>query len=235
MSVSELSGAPHEAPRTDADGPDERTARTQHARRPRRPQRGLRRGLGLLAGLIMLAMVGALAYNFTTSYFALNGTWYGPLRMQVGPAHVSLEAYMDISTYLNGSLSGSGTLCSKNPLGGGTTSVDLKVSGNRNADKVTLSFAASSSTIGIPVLSIAIGPDLNLHGGYTTSPSNTHVFGILVNGAATAVTLRGGTGAFPIVLEMTRGVVAQFTSACASLAPLGDADGANDQPLTLPG
>lgn len=213
---------PDETPWT--DGPDARTARTRHPRRG--PRRGLRRefrrGLGLLAGLVVLAIVGVLAYNFATSYFALNGAWYGPLRMQVGSGRVSLEAYMDISTYLNGSLSGSGKICSKNPLGGGTASVDLKVSGNRNADKVTLSFTASSATIGVPLLSIAMGPELDLHGGYTTSPSNTHVMGILVNGAATEVTLSGGTSAFPVALDMKRGVVAQFASACASLLPLGD-------------
>jgi hypothetical protein len=170
-------------------------------------------------------MVGVLAYNFTTNYFALNGVWYGPLRMHVGSGRVSLEAYMNISTYLNGSLSGSGKFCSKNLLGGGTTSVDLKVSGNRNADKVTIAFTASSATIGIPMLNIAIGPKLDLHGGYTTSPANTQVFGLLVNGAATTVTLRGGTGAFPVALDMKRGGEAQFASACASLAPMGDLGG----------
>jgi hypothetical protein len=231
MSVSESYGTPDETSPTNS--PDERTAlarRSQHARRPRR---GLRRGLGLLlAGLIVLALVGTLAYNFATSYFALNGAWYGPLQLHVGSGRVSLEAYMDISTYLNGTLSGSGTFCYKTPLGGGTTSINLKVSGNRNADKVSISFAASTSTIGIPVLSIAMGPQLDLHGSYTTSPSSTHAFGILVNGAATAVTLRGGTGAFPVALDMKRGVVAQFASACAALVPLGDVGGASDEPLT---
>jgi hypothetical protein len=221
MTVSEVYGVPHETPRKDTDGPAGSTART------RRPRRGLRRGLGLLVGLTVLAMLGVLAYNFATSYFALIGAWYGPLQIQVGAGRVSLEAYMDISTYLNGSLSGSGTFCSKNPLGGGAASVDLKVSGNRNADKVTISFAASSSTIGIPLLNLAVGPDLNLHGSYTTSPSNTRVGGILVNGAATELTLSGGTDALPVVLEMKRGVVAQFASACASLAPLGDVGGAS--------
>jgi hypothetical protein len=223
MSASELYGTPQETaeetPHT--DGPQARTARTQ------RPRRGLRRGLGLLAGLLVLAVVGVLAYNVGTSYFALNGAWYGPLRVQVGPGRVSLEASMDLATYLNGGLSGSGKVCYHNPLGGGTTSVDLKVSGNRNADKVTIAFAASTATLGIPVLSIAFGPELDLHGAFTTSPANTPVAGtplagLLVNGAATDVTLSGGNGAFPVALEMQRGVVAQFASACAALAPLGD-------------
>lgn len=211
MSRSELyGGMPDETPRT--HDPDAHAAHTRH------PRRGLRRGLGLLAGLIVLAMVGVLAYDFATNYFALNGVWYGPLRMHVGSANVSLEAYMDISTYLNGSLSGRGKICSTNPLGGGTTSVDLKVAGNRSADKVTISFTVSSATIGVPLLNIAMGPKLDLHGGYTTSPSNTRVFGIHVNGAATKVTLSGGTSAFPVELDMKRGVEAQFASACASLA-----------------
>jgi hypothetical protein len=193
-----------------------------HAARSRRPQRGLRRGLGLLAGLLALAVVGVLAYNAGTSYFALNGAWYGPLRVQVGPGRVSLEVYMDLATYLNGSLSGSGKVCYHYPLGGGTTSVDLKVSGNRNADKVTIAFAASTSTLGISLLSIAFGPELDLHGDFKTDPSKTPVAGtplagILVNGAAMVVNLSGGNGAFPVALEMQRGVVAQFSSACASL------------------
>ena len=232
MSVSESYGTPDETSLTDS--PDVRTAHVRPSQHTRRPRRRLRRGLGLLAGLTVLAMLGVLAYNFATSYFALNGAWYGPLRMQVGSGRVSLEAYIDISTYLNGSLSGSGAFCSKNPLGGGATSFDLKVSGNRNADKVTISFTASSSTIGIPLLNIAVGPQLDLHGSYTTSPSNSRVGGILVNGAATELTLSGGTGAFPVVLDMKRGVVAQFAAACTSLAPLGDVGGASDEPVALP-
>jgi hypothetical protein len=178
--------------------------------------------VGLLAGLIVLAVVSVLAYNVGTSYFALNGAWYGPLQLQVGPATISVEAYMDLTTYLHGSLSGSGKVCYQHALGGGTTSVDLKVSGTRNADKVTIAVAASTSTLGIPVLSIAFGPELDLHGDFKTDPSKTPLAGtplagILVNGAATGVHLSGGNGAFPVALEMQRGVVAQFASACAAL------------------
>ena len=133
MNVSESYGAPDETSLT--DNPDVRTAHARPSQHTQRPRGGLRRVLGLLSGLIVLAMLGVLAYNLATSYFALNGAWYGPLRIQVGSGRVSLEAYMDISTYLNGSLSGSGTFCSKNPLGGETASVDLKVAGNRNTDK----------------------------------------------------------------------------------------------------
>jgi hypothetical protein len=200
------------------DGPMVRTAP---------PRRGLRRGLGLLVGLIVLAGMSVPAYNFATSYFALNGAWYGPLRVQVGPATISVEAYMDLATYLNGSLSGSGKMCYQNPLGGGTTSVDLTVSGHRNAEKVTLAFAVSTATLGIPLLNIALGPEMDLQGGLTTSPANTPVAGtpiagLLINGIATAVKLSGGNGAFPVALEMKRGVMTQFASACRALAPLGD-------------
>ena len=197
-----------------------------------RPRRGLRRGLGLLAGLIVLAVVSVLAYNFATRYFALNGAWYGPLRVQVGPATASVEAYMDLATYLNGSLSGSGKMCYHNPLGGGTTTVDLTVSGQRNNEKVTLAFAVSTATLGIPLLTVALGPELDLQGRLTTSPANTPmantpiggtpIAGLLSNGVATAVNLSGGNGAFPARLEMTRGVMAQFASACRALASLGD-------------
>jgi hypothetical protein len=125
-------------------------------------------------------------------------------------------------------------VCYQNLLGGGTTSVDLKVTGNHTAEKVTLAFAVSTASLGIPLLNIAMGPELDLHGGFTTDPTKTPVAGtplagILVNGVATSVTLSGGNGAFPIALEMRRGVVAQFASACAALSTLGDrgnADGA---------
>ncbi|MGH2504336.1 MAG: hypothetical protein ACRDID_17650 [Ktedonobacterales bacterium] len=216
MSASERHGAPDEAPT--ADRPAALLPRTP---RPRPAGRGLRRGLGLLAALIALAIVGALAYNGATSYFALNGAWYGPLRLQVGPGRVSLEAYMDVATYLSGSLSGSGKLCYRNPLGGGTTSIDVAVTGTRNAGQVTISFATSTAAIGIPVLNVAIGPELVLHGGFTTSPPNTGVAGILVNGAATALTLSGGTSAFPMALDMRRGGVTRFAAACASGAATG--------------
>jgi hypothetical protein len=198
--------------------------------------------VGLLAGLLALAVVGVLAYNLGTSYFALNGAWYGPLRAQVGPATISLEAYMDLATYLNGSLSGSGKVCYHNPLGGGTTAVDLTVSGQRNAEKVTLAFAVSTASLGLPLLNINLGPELDLQGRLATSPANTPmantpmagtpmantpmagtpVAGLLSNGVATAVNLSGGNGAFPVTLEMKRGVVEQFASACAALSSLGD-------------
>jgi hypothetical protein len=209
-----------ETPQT--DGPQLRTAPPRRGLR-----RGLRRGVGLLAGLIVLAVVSVLAYNVATSYFALNGAWYGPLRVQVGPGSVSLEAYMDLATYLNGSLSGSGKICYHNPLGGGTTTVDLTVSGQRSAEKVTLAFAVSTATLGIPVLNINLGPELDLQGRIATHPANTPiastplagtpVAGLLSNGVATAVNLSGGNGAFPVTLEMMRGVMAQFASACAAL------------------
>jgi hypothetical protein len=219
MSQEALKERPEEASRT--DGPQARMARSG------RPQQGLRRGVGLLAGFVGLALVGVLAYNVGTSYFALNGEWYGPSQMHVGPATISVETYMDLATYLNGSLSGSGKMCYHNPLGGGTTTVDLTVLGHRNADKVSLTFAASTATLGIPLLNIALGPGLDLQGSLTTSPAHTPVAGtpvagLLINGMATAVTLSGGNGAFPVTLEMRRGVVAQFASVCMPLAPLGD-------------
>jgi hypothetical protein len=54
--------------------------------------------VGLLAGLLVLAVVGVLASNVATSYFALNGAWYGPLRAQGGPATLALEASLDLAT-----------------------------------------------------------------------------------------------------------------------------------------
>src|SRR5262245_55990636 len=121
MSAAEPYGMSQEALKDRLEETPRRAGPMPRTAPPRRPRHGLRRGLGLLAGLIALAVVSVLAYNFATSYFALNGAWYGPLQMQVGPATVSLEAYMDLATYLNGSLSGSGKVCYQNPLGGGTT------------------------------------------------------------------------------------------------------------------
>ena len=62
-----------------------------------------------------------------------------------------------------------------------------------------------------------------------TPVAGTPIAGILVNGAATAVTLSGGNGALPVALEMQRGVMAQFVSACAARSSLGDLGGASDK------
>jgi hypothetical protein len=55
-----------------------------------------------------------------------------------------------------------------------------------------------------------LGPELDLHGGFTTNPTKTPVAGtplagLLVNGAATAATLSGGTGSFPVALAKELG------------------------------
>jgi hypothetical protein len=220
MSRSEPSSTPEETPWT-----HEPQGRPAHLLSPRR---GLRRSLGLLAGLIVMAVLAAFAYNFATSYFALNGAWYGPLQVQVGPSRVSLEAYLSLSTSLNGHLSGSGKLCSSNLFGSGTSTIDLTVAGggDRQRGTVALSLAGSTSTLGIPLLSIALGPELDLHGRYMTDSSARSVAGILINGVAAAVRVNGGSSAFPVTLAMKRGVVAQFAAACSARSTLGDASGA---------
>ena len=65
--------------------------------------------LGAIAALLIVAVVaGIFLYNFLTAYFAVNGTWYGPMKLQVGPTTVTLQAYVDLSTHLNGDLVGTG-------------------------------------------------------------------------------------------------------------------------------
>lgn len=155
----------------------------------------------VLALVLLALIVGAVfAYQALKSYLAANGEWYGPVHVQTFAGTVSFEAYMNLSTYLNGSLSGSGQFCVVNPLGGGTTTIDTSVSGTRDGSKatVTISYAA-------PVIGFALGPGLSLHGKFTGDTFD----------------LAGGDANTPTTLLLKRGSQHDFANACKAIQTIG--------------
>jgi hypothetical protein len=180
-----------------------------------------RRALVALAILLIVAVVaGIFLYNFLTAYFAVNGTWYGPMKLQVGPTTVTLQAYVDLSTHLNGDLVGTGTICSKTPVTNAISTVDAGVTGKRDGQNISLSFAASTNTVGLPFLGVTIGPGLVLHGTYT-SLKKTSLGGLLVDGTADSMKLSGDAGAAPVSLTMKRGTQSDFSRACNAQPAVG--------------
>ena len=195
-----------------SDFPTDPGVAAPRARRPHRSRAG--RALVALTALLIVAIVaGVLLYNFLTAYFAVNGTWNGPMKLQVGPTTVTLQAYMDLSTHLNGDLVGTGTICSKTPITNAVSTVDVGVTGKKDGQKINLSFAASTNTVGLPFLGVTVGPGLELHGSYI-SLNKTNLGGLLVDGTADAMTLSGDAGAAPVALTMKRGTKSDFTKAC---------------------
>jgi hypothetical protein len=178
-------------------------------------------GLGAIAALLIVAVVaGIFLYNFLTAYFAVNGTWYGPMTLQVGPTTVTLQAYVDLSTYLGGDLSGTSKICSKTPITNAVSTVDTGVKGKRDGQNISLSFAASTNTVGLPFLGVTIGPGLELHGTYT-SLKKTSLGGLLVNGTADSMKLSGDAGAAPVSLTLKRGTASDFSKACNAQPAVG--------------
>jgi hypothetical protein len=175
-----------------------------------------------LAVLLIVAVVaGIFLYNFLTAYFAVNGTWYGPMKLQVGPTTVTLQVYMDLSTYVNGDLSGTGKICSKTPILGSVSTVDLGVNGGRDGQNLHVSLAASTNTVGLPAfIGVAIGPGLEIHGDYT-SLKKTNLGGLLVDGAANSMKLSGDAGAAPVSVTMNRGSAKDFGKACDAQPAVG--------------
>jgi hypothetical protein len=192
------------------------------APRAKRPSRSRgRRTLAALAVLLIVAVVaGIFLYNFLTAYFAVNGTWYGPMKLQVGPTTVTLQAYVDLSTHLNGDLLGTGTICSKAPITNTISVVDVGVTGKKDGQNISLSFAASTNTVGLPFLGVAIGPGLETHGTYT-SAKKSYLGGLLVNGTADSMKLSGAASAAPVSLTMKRGTQSDFTKACNAQPAVG--------------
>src|SRR5262249_17033125 len=179
-----------------SDYPTTPGAATPRAQRRRRS--GFERALVVLSALLILAVVaGVFLYNVLTAYFAVNGTWYGPMKMQVGPTTVPLQAYMDLSTHLNGDLAGTGKICSKTPITNAVSTVDVGVTGKKDGQDLRLSFAASTNTVGLPFLGVTIGPGLELHGTYT-SLNKTSIGGLLGAGTADNIKLSGDAGAAPV-------------------------------------
>jgi hypothetical protein len=210
---------PFQPNRPSSDFPTDPGVAVPRAKRPRRSRLGRR--FGALAVLLIVAVVaGVFLYNFLTAYFAVNGTWYGPLKLQVGPTTVTLQAYADLSTYLNGDLSGTAKFCSKAPVTGAVSTVDVGVKGKRDGQNVHLSFAASTNTVGLPFLGVAIGPGLETHGTYA-SLKETSMGGLMVNGAANSMKVSGDAGAAPVALTMKRGSSADFSKACNAQPAVG--------------
>ncbi len=203
--------------------PDYPTDPAVAAPRANRPPRSRgRRALVALAVLLIVAVVaGIFLYNFLTAYFAVNGTWYGPMKLQVGPTTVTLQVYMDLSTYFNGDLSGTGKICSKTPITGSISAVDLGVNGARDGQNLHVSLAASTNTVGLPAfIGVAIGPGLELHGTYT-SLKKTSLGGLLVNGTADSMKLSGDASAAPVAVTLKRGTTSDFSKACNAQPAVG--------------
>ncbi len=169
---------------------------------------GRRRGCGiiLLIVVVLLVVAGIFAYprvtSFLSAYFAANGTWYGPATIHTGPAQESLETYMDLSTLPTGSITGSGQFCVPNPIGGGTTTADFGVAGQRQGDgSFTLTV---SSAVSAPLgLRLLVGPSLQMRG--TIANGTFH--------------LTGGGSNTPTTMTLKHGSMASFTAACHSLSP----------------
>jgi len=202
--------------------PDYPTDPAVAAPRANRPPRSRGRGaLVALAALLIVAVVaGIFLYNFLTAYLAVNGTWYGPMKLQVGPTTVTLQAYVDLSTHLNGDLLGTGKMCSKTPITNAISTVDVGVTGKKDGQNISLSFAASTNTAGLPFLGVTIGPGLELHGTYT-SLKKTSLGGLLVNGTADSMKLSGDAGAAPVSLTLKRGTTSDFSKACNAQPAVG--------------
>jgi hypothetical protein len=203
-----------------SDFPTDPAVASPRARRPRRSRLG--RALIVLSALLIVAVVaGVFLYNFLTAYFAMNGTWYGPMKLQAGPTTVTLQVYMDLSTYINGDLSGTGKICSKTPILGNVSTVNLGVNGKHEGQTVRVSLAASTNTVGLPAfIGVAIGPGLELHGD-SSSLERTTMGGLLVDGTADSLKLSGDAGAAPVSVTMKRGSAKDFGKACDAQPAVG--------------
>jgi hypothetical protein len=203
-----------------SDYPTDPATASPRARRPRRSR--ARRALVALPVLLIVAVVaGVFLYNFLTAYFAVNGTWYGPMKLQAGPTTVTLQVYLNLSTYMNGDLSGTGAICSKTPILGNVSTVNLGVNGNHDGQNVRVSLAASTNTVGLPAfIGVAIGPGLELHGD-STSLKKTSLGGLLVDGTADSMKLSGDAGAAPVSVTMKRGSAKDFGKACDAQPAVG--------------
>jgi hypothetical protein len=166
--------------------------------------------LAVGGGLLVLAIIAVALYYALTGFFSANGTWYGPMRVTSGAATVSIETYMDDSTFFTGSISGKGTFCIPLPFNNLST-FDYSLSGSRaftlpgrdNQRPITL-----TAQYTVPLVlgfTLPIGPSLQLHG----------------NVANNTLHLTGGDSTVATVLDMKHGTKADFTAACHALSPLG--------------
>lgn len=177
----------------------------------RRPQSYLRR---IIAGMLVLTLaLGSIAAYYSLSgFFNANGLWYGTMAIQTGSRTLTIEIYMDVSTWPTGSISGEGTFCSPLPFNN-TATFEFRLSGQRtfplpgNTQRDRQQSITLTAQYGMPLLlslTLPLGPSLHLEGN--ASPSRFH--------------LVGGDGNASTVIDMRHGTKAAFMSACGSLAPL---------------
>jgi hypothetical protein len=166
--------------------------------------------LAVVGGLLVLAIVAAVAYYALSGFFNANGTWYGPMHVKTGAGTVTIETYMDDSTFFTGSISGKGTFCVPLPFNN-TATFDYSLSGNHDFvlpgrdDPQPITLKAENA-VSLPLgIQIPIGPSLTMHGNATSS----------------AFHLTGGDSGTSTTLDMKHGSKDDFMNACKSLSPLG--------------
>ncbi len=166
-------------------------------------------------GVLVLAVLsGALAaYYGLSGFFNANGTWYGTMYIQSGGKTPAIETYMDVSTSLTGSLSGTGSFCIPLPFEN-TSTVTYSLSGMR-----AFPLPGNDHPNQAHPLILTAQYTVPLFLGFTLplSPSLT------LGGDATAngLHLTGGDDRAATSLNMTRGTEAAFLAACKTLSPLG--------------
>jgi hypothetical protein len=183
--------------------------------------------LAVVGILLVLAIVGGVAYFGLTGFFNANGTWYGPMQIKKGGATVQIETYMNVSTSIAsgcvvclpnrllpsisfGTVSGSGTFCVPLPFNN-TGTFDYTLTGDhafmlpgREYSK-PLTLTAEYTVPVVFGITVPIGPSLTLHGDAMND----------------ALKLTGGDSNTSATLTMKHGSKADFTAACKQLKPLG--------------
>ena len=158
----------------------------------------------------MLAIVAVAAYYALSGFFNANGSWYGTMHIRTGSTTVSLETYMEVSTFVTGSLSGKGTFCLPLPLQN-TATFGYSLTGHRafslpgQATPPPITLTAEYTVPLILGISLPLGPSLTMQG--TVTNGRLH--------------LSGGSGTASTSLDLQHGTQADFLAGCKTLSPLG--------------
>jgi hypothetical protein len=164
----------------------------------------------VVGGLLVLAIGAVAAYYALSGFFDANGTWYGTMHIRTAGKTVSIETYLEVSTFFTGSLSGKGTLCRSLPLQN-TATFTYSLTGQRafsvpgQATQPPITLTAEYTVPLILGFSLPLGPSLTMHGAVTNGRLH----------------LTGGSGAAATSLDMQHGTQANFLAACKALSPLG--------------
>ncbi len=168
------------------------------------------RWVAIVGGVLVVAIVAAAAYYALSGFFNANGTWYGPMRVKSGVGTVSIETYMDASTFFTGNISGTGTFCVPLPFNN-TGTFDYTLAGNHaftlpgSNDQQPITVTAEYTIPLLLGIVLPIGPSLHMQGNVVNNTFH----------------LTGGDSSATTSLDMKHGSKADFTAACKSLAPLG--------------